>query len=1023
MIRVIIGLFFLVSTLVAEDKESCYTVQLVSAFASEDSMSRLKNEEFPSSCKLMKISQNLTVRCGCYEKIAKAKKSLHKLKPNYKYAYIATTYKYRFTDKNTLRTQMNKEPKIEKVMSADSTDGFITKDEELKLMLQSFLYVNDLKNAYRTAKIGYRRNPNSYYWNQKMAEISRWSGRGTEAVKYMKFMYYKKYDKKLQKEIIDYGIKAYQYEDIEPLVVDKALRNPTNKNIDAMIFIHSEIGNPENSAEILLKEYDKNPSKNIYLIKSLQIYLNMGDMESAKVVVQKMEKRRPYSAKEAELIAYYYYLKKDMNSAYEALLISSKNGAGKKYYELLSDLAWYLQKYESGANASVKLYHMNRARVVDYERIAQMKKEKNLSLVSESSFRAYKEHKVSYIFYTYANYSLKFKKYDELNSKITQLDLENSTIRDESYYWLIKAQLYGHYHQNDLAIQALKKALELDPNSMQVQLSILYFYIANGFDSELKIGLDALSEQPNLNKDFYFPIASSYFYLQDINRAAYFVDKIKEENVSIQNSLDFKFLDAYIFQIRNNQNAFMMKLKEIKSDLLKQAQLNSSLLHNDEYLNNLLNADINLIHADEFEKELAEAKEYLSEENYERLNYSWAIRKHEQELSNEIYQHIKVKELWMRFSNALIQQKHSEIEDLLDAYLKLLPIGDASSASYNDGQTALAQTLAFSTLNKNDDSQNAYIQHLGLVKERTDLFSVKPSYYSRNPLKQEYIALENRTYLSRNWYLYSKLNYYQNKTINDAILLTVPEDSIEAGFALRKVFRRGFLEGDVEYHNSMESYISYMLRGEYRFNHYFLGGLALANNINANESTQLLLGGKKDMIELKFLFNFLPSTSIETLYQHNVYNSQDDVNLGSGEYARVILSHQIRNGYPDLRVGTFIDAGTYDETEGTRGIIDTLQGPNLVALPDDFYNIGLNFLYGMVNSHIYTRVWRPYFEVSSYYNSFSEDINYGLNAGYGGKVNNQDHLVFGTSYTQSVNGVGGSIFELFLKYEFLYVSP
>jgi hypothetical protein len=77
----------------------------------------------------------------------------------------------------------------------------------------------------------------------------------------------------------------------------------------------------------------------------------------------------------------------------------------------------------------------------------------------------------------------------------------------------------------------------------------------------------------------------------------------------------------------------------------------------------------------------------------------------------------------------------------------------------------------------------------------------------------------------------------------------------------------------------------------------------------------------------------------------------------------------------------------------------------------------------MANSQAYTRVWRPYFEIYPYYNSYTDDFTYGFNAGYGGKVWHQDHLVIGASYTDSVSGVGGKVFELFLNYQFMYYHP
>ena len=98
-------------------KETCYTVELISAHSSAANEKRLLEvEKSDPSCKMMQISQLLTVRCGCFEKYKDAKEHLQKFKRSYKDAYIRTTYKSRFETKKpkvtaTLQTPKNKQTK------------------------------------------------------------------------------------------------------------------------------------------------------------------------------------------------------------------------------------------------------------------------------------------------------------------------------------------------------------------------------------------------------------------------------------------------------------------------------------------------------------------------------------------------------------------------------------------------------------------------------------------------------------------------------------------------------------------------------------------------------------------------------------------------------------------------------------------------------------------------------------------------------------------------------------------------
>jgi phosphate-selective porin OprO/OprP len=58
----------------------------------------LTQKQHDVSCKVMKIRNNITLRCGCFEKVNEANKHLAKFTQRYKNAYVTSTYKYRFKE-------------------------------------------------------------------------------------------------------------------------------------------------------------------------------------------------------------------------------------------------------------------------------------------------------------------------------------------------------------------------------------------------------------------------------------------------------------------------------------------------------------------------------------------------------------------------------------------------------------------------------------------------------------------------------------------------------------------------------------------------------------------------------------------------------------------------------------------------------------------------------------------------------------------------------------------------------------
>jgi len=78
-------------------EESCYSVQLTSSVKNTQNENLFKSKNYDKSCKIMSIGSNITVRCGCFEKYKQAKNTLALFTPEYKRAYVLSTYKSRFT--------------------------------------------------------------------------------------------------------------------------------------------------------------------------------------------------------------------------------------------------------------------------------------------------------------------------------------------------------------------------------------------------------------------------------------------------------------------------------------------------------------------------------------------------------------------------------------------------------------------------------------------------------------------------------------------------------------------------------------------------------------------------------------------------------------------------------------------------------------------------------------------------------------------------------------------------------------
>jgi len=1012
-------------------KNTCYTIQLLSIPFSKTSQNSLLQNNYPQECQVFHINHTLTVRCGCFQYIKPASSLLTKLKSKYKKAFISTTYSYRFSKQKYKKQQKLPKKsffikyKEKKYLKNDYHDN------ELRLMYQSFIYSKDLSNAMKVASIGVKRYPKSIYWNQKMAESAQWNTKTPLAMKYMKRLYALTHNPKLAKQIINYSLKAYQYEEAEPIIRKQFKQNPSEKNLKLLLFIYDHIGEPEKSITVLEEAY-KVTKKKSYLIYALRIALEIGDLQRSKQYIKLLQTYKPYAYEDALLIARYYYITKQLKKAYNVLIETKETDKvplekwQKKifiaFHKMKSDMAWYYQDIKTAALSSLKVIQNKKGRAADYDRTIFYFSKINPLLTMQLAKKAYLRFHLSYFFYTYANIALDNKQYKELYTFFNDFDEKNDSLSNEAMYWIIKSQDYEQLDYNQEAKDFLLKALTLDKNNYQIKLSLIWFLMDLHEINALKEMLAKLAED-NIDSSFYFPIASAYFSLSDMNKAVYYLELLKNLNDPIIHTNQYKFLRAYLYQIQNNPEAFLTLMRNITHTLWKEANKNPNLKHSHKFWSDYLRAAMYILHPDIFEQRLKEAKPYLKQQDYIDISYSWATMRNANDEAMKIYYSVPKHELWINFSHASLTQNHSKIENLLDLYLDQLSMGDAVQAAYKDGQTALAQTIAFEGMSKNQRNQNVYIKHIELAKERGDFFDAKIAYLQREPLLQNYIRIKNKTYLRNDYFLHLNIAYADQSSMDNEILMNVPKNTYETEAALQKVFARGFIQGSIGYNKKIKNYGVYKLKLHYIPYRNFSFDINLNKNTKALESVQLMIAGKKDTLSSKFTWNILPSTYIELYGEYANYSSDDNINIGDGTYIRTALSHMIHNGYPDMFVYFIADTGIYNENTTSKGVIDSVKPDGYTVLPLDFYNIGFSFSYGMQNSYIYTRVWRPYFYITSIYNNVSSSINYDFNIGIGGKIFHQDHLDIGFSYSEYFKGINDTVMQLYLNYKLLYFHP
>jgi len=893
------------------------------------------------------------------------------------------------------------------------------RQDELKLMYQVFNYRSDLESAYKVAKQALKQYPNDPYWHQKAAEVCQWTGRSEEAMEHLRYVYMASPSKKLREKLIRYSMDAYQYETAMPLVKERLFESPTKKNIDTFLYIWEQAGEPEKAAAILSRLYEKDSSLKYALEQALRLYLDLGSVEEAGKIVKRMEAVSFNSSDALSLRAYYYYLKQDLDRVYEIL----KKGSdihNAHYLRQLSDIGWYLGKKKEASRASAYLDAMGKATLQDYERMVAVSAN-NPAVAMKAALKAWHLYKKSYFFMTFVYLSIEQGEYEAVYPLLKEFEKNakhDKHFKMDAAYYLMKAQIYLHTNHPEEAKSALLQAKKFAPGNPEIEAALLWYYMDNKYTGELREMIFEIEERGSISPRLWLPLASGHFTLQHSDRAAMYVKRLLKEH---PDNTDIRFLYAYILQVQNETAAFMKQMKIIYASLEAKRQRDPSVMRDQQFLDPYLKSAMYLVNPDTFERMLLESRPYLDTIRYKQLSYLWAVRNNAAEQANMILSTMKKREPWMLLNRALYFKDISGVQELLYRYYTELPSRDRVTAARESGNLAFAYTLAFDGLEQNREDEALYRQFKLYSEMRADRFDLLGGYLGRaGALKQRHIGIKNRNYLGEGVWIELVAKNVKSTVSDRNILSDVPEHELVVGMRLKKELDRGSVSLGAGYRNAMKSYYNAEASLNWKWGDRWHIDLEGKWHGMASETIYTLLGGYKDFLSAAVSFQYLPSTQLFFSADYASFHSQDGVNLGSGEHYMLRWQYLLRQGYPDLAGGVFAEYGTYDETSGSRGVIDRMMPYTFKALPDDFANIGLSLQYGLQNENSYTRVWRPYAEFTPIYNCISHDFSFAIRGGIGGNIWNQDHLVVGFDYNQAVNGTDEKSFGLFIYYRLLY---
>ncbi|ALK33700.1 tetratricopeptide repeat protein [Burkholderia plantarii] len=215
------------------------------------------------------------------------------------------------------------------------------------------------------------------------------------------------------------------------------------------------------------------------------------------------------------------------------------------------------------------------------------------------------------------------------------------------------------------------------------------------------------------------------------------------------------------------------------------------------------------------------------------------------------------------------------------------------------------------------------------------------------------------------------------------------------------------------------------VEGKARVNSKLTLTYAAGYNQTATETTQLTVGGVKDLASVGLSYQFDPHWFGSGRYEYSRFLGQDRTYLGDGHLIEVSAGYKIKADYPDYTIRAVFTHGQYGNGNGTPGArLAALLPPGTPVtaaafMPQTFTQGALLFSFGDDLPDTYTKGWRPMFSAGPVRDSRSGWTGQ-VEMGLAGSVFGGDQALLYGLYQGASSNSSTSVKEIGARYRWLY---
>ncbi|PLP99285.1 tetratricopeptide repeat protein [Cupriavidus pauculus] len=414
-------------------------------------------------------------------------------------------------------------------------------------------------------------------------------------------------------------------------------------------------------------------------------------------------------------------------------------------------------------------------------------------------------------------------------------------------------------------------------------------------------------------------------------------------------------------------------------------------------------------------REVALAWAMSSESN--ELARAWLARQYARTLQRPAYAEVSI---------ALDNNDLNQLDRIMERQAGRVPVASQIEANRQLDRLSAAQTQAFETqdLARTDDVLQQTLEDALLFNAQA--IEPRVTFAHQKPLEYYEYSLAGGARLWDGYAVNLRGVFRDQRTTDRTQLDNVPASDRRAELALTyRDTQKNWLLG-VGRRDGLQTVTTARLTGNWNLENRVSYTGTVGYNQQADESSQLRVGGMKDVVEFGATWRLGLREFISGRVQYNHFYGQDRTALGHGMVYDVEAGYRIRTQYPDYTVRIVGTRGIYSANGGTLSPTmqrllpaDDDEANPTFYMPQSFTQAGVLFGFGTDLINDYTRKWRPFLEVGALYDSRAGH-NFHGQAGIAGSVFGNDHLSLYVSHDTASRTNGTPLTEVGLRYRWLY---